>query len=61
MIQVEPVDKYIQELFSGKAIRIVDHDGTSDKIMQILINRLTTEHKGVTILSIDNTVALWKL
>lgn len=55
------VDKYIQELFTGKAVKIVDHDGTSDKIMQILINRLTTEHKGVTILSIDNTVALWKL
>lgn len=55
------VDKYIQELFSGKVVRIVDHDGTSDKIMQILINRLTTEHKWVTILSIDNTVALWKL
>ena len=55
------VDKYIQELFSGKAVRIVDHDGTSDKIMQILINRLTTEHEGITIVSIDNTLALWKL
>lgn len=55
------VDKYIQELFTGKAVKIVDHDGTSDKIMQILINRLTTEHKGITIVSIDNTLALWKL
>lgn len=48
----------IQELFTGKAVRIVDHDGTGGKIVEILINRLTTEHKGVTILS---TVALWKL
>lgn len=55
------VDKYIQELFTGKAVKIVDHDGTSDKIIQILINRLTTEHEGITILSIDNTLALWKL
>ena len=55
------VDKYIQELFTGKAVKIVDHDGTSDKIMQILINRLTTEHEGITIVSIDNTLALWKL
>lgn len=55
------VDKYIQELFTGKAVRIVDHDGTSDKIVQILINRLTTEHEGITIVSIDNTLALWKL
>ena len=55
------VDKYIQELFTGKAVKIVDHDGTSDKIVQILINRLTTEHEGITILSIDNTLALWKL
>ena len=51
----------IQELFSGKAVKIVDHDGTSDKIMKILINRLTTEHEGITIVSIDNTLALWKL
>lgn len=55
------VDKYIQELFTGKAVKIVDHDGTSDKIMKILINRLTTEHEGITIVSIDNTLALWKL
>ena len=55
------VDKYIQELFTGKAVKIVDHDGTSDKIVQILINRLTTEHEGITIVSIDNTLALWKL
>ena len=55
------VDKYIQELFTGKAVKIVDHDGTSDKIMQILINRLTTEHEGITIVSIDNTLALWRL
>ena len=55
------VDKYIQELFTGKAVKIVDHDGTSDKIMKILINRLTTEHDGITIVSIDNTLALWKL
>ena len=51
----------IQELFTGKAVKIVDHDGTSDKIMKILINRLTTEHEGITIVSIDNTLALWKL
>lgn len=55
------VDKYIQELFTGRAVKIVDHDGTSDKIMKILINRLTTEHEGITIVSIDNTLALWKL
>lgn len=55
------VDKYIQELFTGKAVKVVDHDGTSDKIMKILINRLTTEHEGITIVSIDNTLALWKL
>ena len=55
------VDKYIQELFTGKAVKIVDHDGTSDKIMKILINRLTTEHEGITIVSIDNTLALWRL
>lgn len=55
------VDKYIQELFTGKAVKIVDHDGTSDKIVQILINRLITEHEGITIVSIDNTLALWKL
>lgn len=55
------VDKYIQELFTGKAVKIVDHNGTSDKIVQILINRLTTEHEGITIVPIDNTLALWKL
>lgn len=55
------VDKYIQELFTGRAVKVVDHDGTSDKIMKILINRLTTEHEGITIVSIDNTLALWKL
>lgn len=55
------VDKYIQELFTGRAVKVVDHDGTSDKIMKILINRLTTEHEGIIIVSIDNTLALWKL
>ena len=52
------VDKYIQELFEGKVIEVLDHDGTYGKISTTIRKRLFSEHKDFIFVEVGNTMSL---
>lgn len=52
------VDKYIQDLFDGNVVEVLDHDGTHGKISTTIRKRLFSEHKDFILTEVGNTMSL---